>query len=1211
MISKVVLRNWKTHSNSEFSFGKGTNVLIGPMGSGKSLPYNELVLVKEGDNWKKESIGDVVERSLSAASKIERVGNGSIFTKENPFGIRVQTVNPITLKTEERRISQFIKHESPAELVKITTRQGKEITVTADHSMLVFEDGGLKPVKGSDIKKGDFIPCPKKMRLKCSPGYLDVSAELPEFRGTNSILDGLELMKKGLSAPMAARAVSVSKFTLANWRDRQKSHSRDLIIAKHLSHAVPTRIKLSNEFARICGAFVSEGSNDYSQKKGRYRLAVTNNDERFLETFESDWRSVFPKIPIKRIKNNSQVNSRVASALFLRLFGYKAGGKRLPPFILWLNDEQLSNFLGAYFEGDGCISAKRAELGCSSKSIELLDAIQTLLCRWGIISRLRKVKRKQGQYYELQILPKHIPLFAKHVSFLSEKKQGTMLKWVEMLDKRKRWDGVDIMPNIAGLLKELTRGYSLGKRGNKKMRGIARQLWTYGTKENLGREKLTRALEQIFENYRFKTPAFEKLEKIADSDIFFDKVSRAEKIPAPSKQVYDFAVDGTENFVAGRGNIITHNTSVMDAICFALFGTFPGLQARKISMDEIIRNKPNEADSAAVQLYFDYAGGQYFIERTIKRKGTNEAKVFKGGKIIAGPKPTDATKAVENAIEINYNLFSRAVYSEQNEIDYFLRLSPNERKQRFDELLDLKKYETVRGNAVTAANQLKARARDARAILSEQAALLSRDGEETLRKKIDENKKENAALWKKGIELEKLAAELKAEVAELEKKERQFNSLREQHSRKKGKAEELLRTVRQTKKEAGGRSAQELREEKKKLLGDEAKKEEEILQLEKEKAENQKALGDAEKKIAVNERRLGELGEHLLQLQGLKAACPVCKRKLEGSAKELLIEENGSEQKKLSEENKAGEKHAEASEKKARQIEESLRGLRREKEAAACKAVELRHLEERLAALEEKEKEFKLVEGEIAKLEKEIAASGFDERLLLEKRRKQLEAKNGAENSANEIRKNNEMVGELEARVSEIGKRREQLKATEEKIQRTETAAEKMNFFTNSLQAAQGELRLTLVESINQMMQNIWPLLYPYRDFVDARMHIEEGDYELKVKTRSGNWVRVEGILSGGERSAAAICIRIAFSLILTPNLSWLILDEPTHNLDTNAVAALDLMMQNSLPKMVEQVFVITHDNEMKKAASASLYMLERDKNSDGPTRPVLSQLEG
>jgi DNA repair exonuclease SbcCD ATPase subunit len=123
-------------------------------------------------------------------------------------------------------------------------------------------------------------------------------------------------------------------------------------------------------------------------------------------------------------------------------------------------------------------------------------------------------------------------------------------------------------------------------------------------------------------------------------------------------------------------------------------------------------------------------------------------------------------------------------------------------------------------------------------------------------------------------------------------------------------------------------------------------------------------------------------------------------------------------------------------------------------------------------------------------------------------------------------------------------------------------------------------------------------------------MDVSEGSYELKAKERSGSWVRVEGILSGGERSAAAICIRIAFSLVLARNLSWLILDEPTHNLDHKAVETLGSMMQRHLPSIVEQVFVITHDAEMKKAASASLYLLEREKDEDAVTRPVLVQAE-
>jgi len=180
----------------------------------------------------------------------------------------------------------------------------------------------------------------------------------------------------------------------------------------------------------------------------------------------------------------------------------------------------------------------------------------------------------------------------------------------------------------------------------------------------------------------------------------------------------------------------------------------------------------------------------------------------------------------------------------------------------------------------------------------------------------------------------------------------------------------------------------------------------------------------------------------------------------------------------------------------------------------------------------------------------------------------------------------------------------------EAKLAAINESVSKMSYFVNSLLATQKELRSMLIATINEAMHDIWQKIYPYQDFVSAKMDVAEGSYELRVKEKNGNWVRVEGILSGGERSAAAICIRIAFSLVLARNLSWLILDEPTHNLDSNAVGTLGEMMKSHLPLLVEQIFVITHDNEMKKAASASLYVLERDKNNEGITKPVAVPIE-
>ncbi|MCK4883389.1 MAG: hypothetical protein KAS30_00830, partial [Candidatus Diapherotrites archaeon] len=241
---------------------------------------------------------------------------------------------------------------------------------------------------------------------------------------------------------------------------------------------------------------------------------------------------------------------------------------------------------------------------------------------------------------------------------------------------------------------------------------------------------------------------------------------------------------------------------------------------------------------------------------------------------------------------------------------------------------------------------------------------------------------------------------------------------------------------------------------------------------------------------------------------------------------------------------------------------------------------------------------------------KRFKAVDFDEKELLNKRKNAIEAKAFAESVKKEIEANCRLVKEMKTGIERIEKTKKQIGEWEEKIKILESSSEKMGFFVNSLTAAQSELREMLIATINEAMHDIWQRIYPYKDYVSAKMDVEKGSYELKAKEKGGNWVRVEGILSGGERSAAAICIRIAFSLVLTRNLSWLILDEPTHNLDSNAVETLGKMMQLHLPSIVEQVFVITHNDEMKKAASASLSILEREKDEDAATKPILAPIE-
>ncbi|MCL5089789.1 MAG: hypothetical protein M1382_01295, partial [Candidatus Marsarchaeota archaeon] len=86
----------------------------------------------------------------------------------------------------------------------------------------------------------------------------------------------------------------------------------------------------------------------------------------------------------------------------------------------------------------------------------------------------------------------------------------------------------------------------------------------------------------------------------------------------------------------------------------------------------------------------------------------------------------------------------------------------------------------------------------------------------------------------------------------------------------------------------------------------------------------------------------------------------------------------------------------------------------------------------------------------------------------------------------------------------------------------------------------------------------------------------------------------------GGERSTACLTMRIALAMVIIPNLKWIILDEPTHNIDSNGINNLIEVMGNNLPKIVEQIFIITHDETLKQINDAAVFLLERDKSVYG-----------
>ena len=737
-------------------------------------------------------------------------------------------------------------------------------------------------------------------------------------------------------------------------------------------------------------------------------------------------------------------------------------------------------------------------------------------------------------------------------------------------------------------------------------------------------------------------------------------------------------------------------SAVLDAISFALFGTFPALASKKASVDSCVMSKPEQKSMASAEVLFTVGGKEYSILREITvGKGTTRSELREGENLLEGPQTKRVTEEVVRLLGMDYDLFSRAVYSEQNQIDYFLQIPSGQRKKKIDDLLKISRFEKARSASSTLSTRLKA---EAGTIRSQLGGMQPPDTEKE-KKALEslEERKENAR--EKLSSTKKSLAEAESETTRLEGLEKKRDKLREEISACEVKAEMLGRSQKEIEAElekaAGKDVAEELREAKERL----AASAEKILALEKGGSAQQKA--DAEKKKTVLESRVRQLEEKLDERKRLlnekekldednwreklgaarkqreellsrqkelgviisnaeeriaalsKAGdhCPVCDSEITGGKRGELEksagEKQGSGKRELEEvkeklggigvaaaeekvraldaletrlrELYVGKELGEAkqelaeAEKEAREIgekseagEKELRALRDKKEKLSSSITRLEALLKNKEKLGEITGEKERLSKKAGELKQELESLRFDAEALAGARQKAKELSAKAGELEGEAKSTGELAEEKKRLISEMEERAKEIASLKGRGELLGESASSMDVFRKAVEDTQVQLREQFVAGVNDALAMVWEQVYPYSDYSQLRLGVEGGDYALEVLTLAGDWANVEGFASGGEKSTAALALRIAFSMVLAPQLSWLVLDEPTHNLDSNGVAQLSKTMRESLPELVEQVFIITHDDEMEAAVSGNLYRIERDKAADGMADAVL-----
>jgi len=769
---------------------------------------------------------------------------------------------------------------------------------------------------------------------------------------------------------------------------------------------------------------------------------------------------------------------------------------------------------------------------------------------------------------------------------------------------------------------------------------------------------------------------------------------------------FDFS-SGTNALLGSLGS---GKTSVLDAICFAFFGTFPNLQMKKLKLDDVIMRKPVEKNMSEVEVQFQINGTSYSIKRIIEKgKGTTYSEIRENGKLLESPNSQRVTEIIERILKVDYELFSKAIYAEQNALDYFLTIPKGQRMKKIDELLSIDKFEKSRASAVTLTNRIADRKLGIESIVGqtneEELRRNILDIDESIKKLLseaEEQKKvfENTVLEKDRIESEvQELKKMKEDLEMLKREERGIESALEETSKTMGSLEEATRGF---SKESIERALEELNSSIEKFSQDLTKnrdshekissefsqakskltfiKEEKISKLDpslKEKLEIKREFdhllslvgenieGQLEKKkdeleklnseLSATNTLIIEMDSFIQHLSSPESKCPICDSILVPERKRLLIDQKHDQLKQLQENYDSLAKKKEIATKVLKDLEDAadridemflqikdlpniqkdfedskkifaelssfvsqtegrLSDMKREIEQAEKRVkddenkkrkyeillIQLKDYEEKRQRNDELTKEIETVRMKIKEMESKLVDKDL---LTMEERLKSLVGKE--KEIETKLKSYDLFVQEKEVRKREYEDKLKELERQKKDILRLESLIKNLRIFGFALEQTQIELRSNFVEAVNYSMNNLWKTLYPYQDFVAVRLNVDEGDYTLQLQGRDGRWMNVEGIVSGGERSLACLALRIAFALVLAPQLKMLILDEPTANLDARAISELATTLRERINEFIDQTFLITHQPELEDAVTGNAYRLERDKEKDGVTKVV------
>ncbi len=470
------------------------------------------------------------------------------------------------LKFKLKKVIAFVKHPKRGRLLEVTTKTGRKVTVTPDHSLFTQKDFRILPIECKDLAIGSKIVIPE--RIPC--GYND-SLKINLFDlldDENCKLDGYDedlrqiIQKIGWKKASEIadtnndiymymrKGVQHNNIPISIFKNlaKEANHGYNLStfqIKKGTSKTLDAEIEVSKDFCRFLGYYASEG---YTQKESSV-VVFSNRNPKIIEDIISLSNNLFNITPFVRetkslgISTQISLSNKILGLLLSRLgCGRLSTEKRVPSFIFGLSEEKICEFLKGYFDGDGCQLVSESsgnEISASTVSKGLANDLLHLLMCLGIVARIEKGTLSDIGKHESYVLVfkqrKYVQIFLEKVGFQKYTK--------EIITKQtphSTFNTIDYDPQILEEHVKIKRVYRHLRRFN-----------------SCGKDYLRNVVNEA-------EWASEHIKSFVNGEFYLDEVKEIKEVILDQDEyVYDLSVQPCQNFIGGFGGIMLHNTEAL------------------------------------------------------------------------------------------------------------------------------------------------------------------------------------------------------------------------------------------------------------------------------------------------------------------------------------------------------------------------------------------------------------------------------------------------------------------------------------------------------------------------------------------------------------------------------------------------------------------------------------------------------------------------